>query len=315
MKFFWPLYLLSFVVGTAGVYVAAPYARPYVADLFGHDTAEQPSAPLQTSTGEAALLKTAARLQTATPSDGPASAGVPPASARPKETEEDDAPPALHGVYLASRGDRPGWGITNQRTPFYKLDGSRVGNVPGGVLFDCSQVHKSSKGLMIECSFIQNGTNSGPFLVSRKEVLLYTASYTNLSSRQCEALQSYYQLNSKIGMRKTELMQASASKNPYFSAANAAYRAFNAHTEKAKELLAKRDLATGPEKSQLEDQLRAMKNAETRLRTELTAANEKFRVWKEQHAQEMAKPENDAEIQKWTQEMSSLRKLVPGLAM
>lgn len=313
MKFFWPLYVSSLVIGTAGVYVAAPYARPLVAGLFGADEAEHPSALAGEQAGAAATLRTV-RLQPEAPSSRPA-ASAPAAKPSAPQEEEEEAPPALHGVFMASHGDRPGWGITNQRATYYKLDGSRVGNLPGGILFDCAKAHQSSKGLMVECSFLDNAATNGPYLVSRKDVFLYTASYTNLSARQRQALQAYYQLSGRIGIRKGELLQASASKNPYFAAANAAYKAFTEHTEKAKALTLKRDTATELDKARLEDQLREMKVAETRLRNELTAANQKFRTWKEQHAQDAAKPENDPEIKKWTQEMASLRALVPGLAL
>jgi hypothetical protein len=307
MKFFWPLYLSSVVVGTAGVYVAAPLARPYVAGLLGKGEAAE-TAP---ATAPALVVKPS-------PAAAPAvRAPLPPAAktAAPQPEEDEESPPALHGVYMASHGDRPGWGITNQRTTYYKLDGRRMGNLPGGVLFDCQKSHQSSKGLMIECVFLESAATNTSFLVSRKDIFLFTGSHTNLSARQVKALKDYYQLSGKIGMRKSELLQASASKNPHFTAANTAYRAFTEHTEKAKALSLKRDSATELDKARLEDQLREMKVAETRFRNELTAANQKFRQWKEQHAEEVAKPESDPDIKKWTQEMDELRRLVPGLAL
>jgi cell division septum initiation protein DivIVA len=87
-----------------------------------------------------------------------------------------------------------------------------------------------------------------------------------------------------------------------------------AHIESAKELAGKRDRATELEKTQLEDRLREMKIAETRLRTEYDAQLLKFRTWKQEHANEIAKPENDPDVKKWMQEMAALRPRIPGLA-
>lgn len=312
MKFFWPIYLASLVVGTAGVYVAAPLARPYTAGLLGTAGREAPPAALpETPPPPAAGLSRAADDD-----DDVADPDLMQQEAREQREEADsETPPALLGVYLASHGDRPGWGVTAQRTTYYKLDGSRVGNLPGGVLFDCSKAHQSSKGLMLEFALPGKASTNGTFLVSRSEVFLFTGARTNLSSRQREALQSYYRIKGQIGARKTELLQASAAKNPYFAAANAAYKAFAANTQKAQELSAKRNTATELDKVRLEDELRELKVKETRLRADLTAANEKFRVWKEQHAAEVAKPENDPEVQKLTEQLNPLRKIVPGLTM
>lgn len=307
MKFFWPIYLSSLVLGTAGVYVAAPYARPYVSSLFGNGgdsarPAERSQAP----------QKAAALPPRAAPAPRPAAA---PQAAPEEEDQETEISPALRGVFVASYGDRPGWGITQQRATYYKLDGSRIGSLSGGVLFDCSKAHQSSKGLMVECALTNSVSTNDHFLISRKDVFLFTGAQTNLSSRQLEALHSFYEIKGKIGARKTDLLQASAVKNPHFSAANEAYRAFTEHTDKARELAAKRNTATELDKARLEDQLRELKVEETRLRAELAAANEKFRAWKEQHANEVAKPENDPDVQKWTQQLEPLRTLVPGLAL
>lgn len=308
MKFFWPIYLASLVVGTAGVYVAAPLARPTMAELFGAAEREAPPAALSEAPPPAASLSREAD------DEGVVDSGPLRQEAR-EQGEDAETSPALCGVFLASHGDRPGWGVTHQRTTYYKLDGARVGNLPGGVLFDCNKAHQSSKGLMLECSLAGGASTNDHFLISRKDVFLFTGVQTNLSARQLGALKAYYQIKGKIGTRKTELLQASASKNPHFAAANAAYRAFTKHTEKAQELALKRKTATEAEKTQLEDQLRELKVAEAKLQSELAEANQKFRAWKEQHANEVAKPESDPDVQKWTKEMEPLRKLVPGLAL
>ena len=305
MKYFWPLFLSSLIVGTAFVYVAAPYARPYVAGLFAADPAVP--AVADSDARPPAQAETDARAASA-----PAPVPVP---TLPPPDPDDDTPPAMQGVYPVGRGDRPGWGVTHQRATYYKLDGSRMGSVAGGVLFDCKEIRQSSKGVVVEGLFFQNGATNGPYLVSRKDVHLFTASHAKLSERQLEALRTYYALSGKIGLRKTELLQASAAKNPHFRAYNEAYRVFTAHIEKAKVLAAQRDRATELDRSRLDDQLREMKVAETRIKSEYEALHLKFREWKAQHADELAKPENDPDVKRWTQEMAELRKTIPGLAL
>lgn len=306
MKFFWPIYFLTAVVGTLGVYVGAPLARPYVEGVFGK----------REGTLRQAVSQEGAQANVDAPS---LPAVVEPAPLRPATPDViDDGgefPPAMNGIYMASSGDKPLWGITFQRTSYYGLDGARLGHVPGGVLLDYKSSRVSSIGNMVECVLLENGTPSAPRLVSRKDVYLFTGSYAKLSAKQRADLLAYYALSGKIGDRRNELLQESAAKNPYFSTYNQAYKVYMAHIDAAKELTAKRDKAVGLEKSRLEDTLREMKVAETALRQEYDDIHGKFRLWKNQHAKEITKAENDPDVAKWTQEMSVLRSSIPGLAM
>ena len=306
MKFFWPIYLSSLFIGTAGVYVAAPMARPYVSGIFGKNTS-RPSPAGKANVPSAQPEKP--RLPAAAVPSQPA----PPVSAPPEES--DDTPPVLQGINLASRGDKPTWGVTHQRTSYYKTNGARLGHVQGGTLISFKEMRPSSKGMMVACQLLTDGSSNDVYLVSSKDVCLFTGSYAQLTSRQIDALKTYYTLNGKISQRKTELLQVSASKNPFFTAYNAAYTVYTAQIDKAKELTVQRDRATGAEKSSLEDQLREMKMAETRLKAEYEDEHLKFRTWKEQHASELAKPENDPDVKKWTQEMGELRSRIAGLAL
>ena len=304
MKFFWPIYLSSLLIGTAGVYVVAPRARPSVAAFFRkHDVRPsagesavsgalpQPAQPLAAETTEQQLLPVSAAA------DG------------------DETPPASKGILLASGGAKPEWGITNQRTSYYKPNGSRQGHVPAGMLVTFKETRQSSKGVMVACQFPTSGSTNDVYLVSAKDVHLFTGSYTRLSSGQLAALQAYYVLNGKISQRKNDLLLASASKNPFYNTYNTTYTVYMAHLDKAKELALQRNRVTDADKAHLEDQLREMKMAEIRLKAEYDDAHLKFRTWSDQHANEFTKPENDPETKKWMQEMSDLRSKVPDLML
>jgi hypothetical protein len=309
MKFFWPIYLFAAVVGTAGVYVAAPLARPYVEPFFGRRNFS-PAAHQEQQPAAMIEVKNVAPLSSVTTEPEPSA----PAAAAASD-EGDEVSPAMNGIYPAARNEKPGWGITFQRTSTYGLDGARLGHVPGGVLLEYRNARVSSAGNMVECVLLENGTPSAPRLVSKKDVCLFTGTYAKLSAKQRSALLAYYTLSGKIGQRKTELLQASAARNPYFSEYNQAYKTYMAHIDKAKALTAQRDKATELDKSRLEDRLREMKVAETALRTQYDALHAKFRAWKQEHANEIAKAENDPDVKRWTQEMAALRQRVPGLAL
>jgi len=299
MKLFWPLYSVSFVVATAGVYLLAPQARPYVAGLVKpHVETPPPPAPIM-------------QLSGVTVSQQP----KPTAAATAPGSEERDLPPAAQGISLASSGSTPMWGITCLRTTYYKPDGTRQGHVPSGTLFTYRNTHSSSRGEVVECQFLVEGVAPTPFLVGKQDVCLFTGSHTNLTAHQLAALKSYYDLNGKIALRKSDLLQAAAAKNPFSAACNDANKAYSDHLAKAKALAAQRARATNEERSRIEDQLREMKMTELRLKTESEALQRKFNLWRDQHASEVAKPESDPDILKWTQEMASLRSIVPGLAL
>ena len=303
MKFFWPIYFLSAFVGTAGVYVAAPLTRPYVAALFGTREEKQPVSE-GTGTQGAIALK-------------PAPAPAPSRPAAPAAAEEgNEGAPVMKGLFLVTRSsDKPGWGITFQRATYYGLDGTRMGFVPGGVMLDYRNTRVSSVGTMVECVLLENGTPSAPLLVNKKDILLFTGSHTKLTAQQRADLQVYYALSGKIGLRKIELLQAAAAKNPFFATYNQTYKNYMTHVQEAKELTTKRDQATGTERTQIEDQLHTMKMAETALRQDYDASQAKFRVWKEQHAKELPTAENDPDVKKWTQEMDALRSGLLGLTL
>ena len=308
MRFFWPIYLASALVGTAGVYFVAPFARPYVPELFRLPTkAAQPSArPASAPVAAPARVPDAAGESVRPPAD---------AAARADNTSSEETPPALNGIYLAQRGEKPGWGVTHQRTVFYTIEGVRAGSVEGGVLLDFRGTHSSSKGGMVECVLYEHGSPSAPLLVGVKDVFLFTGSFTKLSARQREAVQAYYALSGKIANRKTELLQASAVKNPFFDTYQNAHKALMAHIDRAQALVKQREQATAEQdKVRLADELREMKVMETRLRAEYDAIHLKFRTWKQEHANEIAQPERDPSIKLWTKQKTDLIAQMPGLA-
>ncbi len=319
MKLFWPVYSSSLIIGTAIVYILAPFCRPYVAPFLGKEAPGRQSTPAEEDSHHVSDLSP----QIFEPAPAPSVDAAIPEEERPSaspaasaaQTEDTDAPPALQGIYLASYGSKPEWGITWQPTSYYKTNGTRIGQLPGGTVFTYRETLSSSKGVMVKSQLLSSGPTNDVYLIGKKDVYLFTGHYSSLTPRQRTHLTAYYALNGKIALRKNELLQASAAKNPYFSAYHAAYQAYMGHIEKAKAIGEQRDRAMNLERSQFEDKLREMKIQEMRLKTDYETAHKKFRSWKDQHADEQTKPENDPSIRNWSKEMAALRNSIPGLAM
>jgi hypothetical protein len=310
MRYFWSIYLVMAVAGTAGVYVAAPLARPYIPDFLKIlHRAEQRTETAESPPPLVLKINRAPPAERQSPADAPA-----PDAPSSRSAAADEMPPALHGIYLVQRGEKAGWGVTRQQASYYMLDGARAGTVDGGALLDFQGSHSSSKGNMVECRLHAAGIPAKPLLVSAADVHLFTGDYRKLSANQLADLKAYYALSGKIAQRKKELLQISAQKNPFFETYQAKYKILMAHVDKAKALTTQRDKAIESERLRIEDKLREMKVSENRLRQEYQDFHQRFKTWKEQHAGEIPQPEKDPSIQQWTRQRAALAPRVPGLA-
>jgi len=299
MKFFWKVFVVTSVVGSVVIYVAAPLVGPRLMVYFRG--AESPVAK-ETVTAQDVNEQTVAPIQ--------------PAPVTPPKAHQDegDVSPALEGVYPAKSNEPPGWGVTSHKVSYYKADGSYAGTVEGGVLFDCIKTVTSSKGAMVACRFLQEGMPDELFLIGRKDAQFFTATHQKLSKSRIQALKDYYALNGKIEARRAEILERGAQRNPYFADARATHEAFQKHIQEAKRLEQMRDKLTDTKRMELEDQLREMKLKEVTLKKTFEETQEKYVSWKKAHAADLPDPENDADIKKWKQEKKRLADALPGLA-
>ena len=294
------IFSATFVVGSVAIYYVAPKVGPVVAAYLRAEGTDGEEPPESVDSGP--------RAPSGTPVAAP---GKSPADTLPKAPDDDDLSPALVGIYPARSSESPGWGVTTHAISYYKADGSRVGTVEGGVLFDCSKMHTSSKGTMVECSFLQDGMTDGTFFIGRKDAQFFTGSHQKLSKARVRALKEYYALSGKIEARRADILERSAAMNPHFAEARKAYEAFQKNIEEAKRLEQLREKLTDVKRMELEDQLRELKLKEVGLKKTFEETQEKFTAWKKAHA---PKPEDDTDIQKWTQEKKRLAPALPGLA-
>jgi uncharacterized protein (DUF1697 family) len=226
--------------------------------------------------------------------------------------------PPPKDIRLVSRGDAvPAWGIVRQQASRYTPEGVRDGTVEAGTFVDCQKVVGSSKGPMAVCLLEPaDGTTVARRLINTKDLHLFTGTFRILARGQQQALRTYYELDGRIMLRKNELLQASAAKNPHFSAYQAAYRELTAHIRKSRDEVFRRDHAVGgADRVQAQERLFAARMEERRLRTVLEEAGKRFTTWRGEHTGELALPEHDEEITDLTRLKKTLSSMLPGLGL
>lgn len=327
-------------MGTAGVYYAAPLARPYFATVptpsiasLGATSTTKASAEPEVRTqpdiatasetrsapsASAASTVPAAESRTTTAQPAPVASAVSSSTAsstKPADNDDDDfTAPALNGVFVASAREVPTWGVTIKTIPYYKVDGSNQGALPPGTLLLCKSQHSSSRGDMVECMIRRDGRDTGPFLIARKEALFLSGQPEALSQRQLAVLTQYYALVSSIEARKKELIEKDAAINPYVPAARRAYETYVQNLDEAKKIAAARDAAEGMIRSKHEEKLGRLKFEATRLKAELDKAQAKLRDWKAKNPDKVSHPEKDPTILALLQQQKALAPKIPGLA-
>jgi len=227
------------------------------------------------------------------------------------EKAESARPPK--GILLVQRGDvAPAWGVVRQQANYYWTDGRRAGLVDAGALVEYRKAVPSPKGLLADCLIcVTNGSAPARALIRQKDLHLFTGSYGELSAAQVKDVRTYYELAGKKSARRTELLQASAAKNPFFSAYRSAYQALMAHVEKNQAALDCRDRAVDDERVQAQARLYELRMDERRLRIVYEEAEKKFKDWKKAHAEELQAPDEDPDMALWSKLQ---RMLAPGIA-
>ena len=224
-----------------------------------------------------------------------------------------ELPPLPASIVLVLRGDRvPTWGVVRCRASRFQMDGRRDGFVEAGSLVDCQRTVSSSGGPVVECLLLAtNGPSAARCLIEQGNLHLFTGHYRRFSDTFVRDMQEYYRLNGNILLRRLELLQESASKNPYFRDCQAAYRALTAHVEKSRVEVDRRDRALGAERVNEQEQLFRLRMEERKLRMDYEEIEKKFKEWRSEHADVQRSPDADMDLKVWT---ARKRALVPHLA-
>jgi len=212
---------------------------------------------------------------------GRGKAGDKDATEQKAEARKDDAGATAK---IQFTGPPSGWGVTKAPTPYYTAEGKNLGVLPGGTLFRYSAVKSSSKSLVFEAEVKKQGEGwAGPFLLDSAGLALFEGKPDNVPPDTLSDLLEYYALKSKIAERKAEIEKTEHEKNPAFLSAKRAQEKYTQSTIEASELAAKAEQQKGPAKNKTDEQLRALKYEQVRMKAEADKEAANYKAWKETH--------------------------------
>ena len=305
-KYFWPLFIAVAALSCAAVWRFVPDVRERVCGVVdsirGGDTVAQERDP----PGEAALQDTGSVAQERDPPEE-AVRQAPDADAQKR------APPVRRALDPnrppAERGVRPvdpihaAWGVLTGITPVEKLDGSPIGNVPGGRFFKIEKTISTPSGLMVVGTFIPNKTQR-TVRIPVDKISSFSGVPGFLSTNQQTCLRKYYELTGEAEALKAKLMREAAKKSPYLQDAADALRELRAK-EKSVEKMRSADA----------DTLRKTTYEISQLRVKVQELNQKHKEWKAEHAAEMPNPTDDPAYREIIEKRRRYAGPIPGLAL
>ena len=305
-KYFWPLFIAVAALSCAAVWRFVPDVRERVCGVVdsirGGDTVAQERDP----PGEAALQDTGSVAQERDPPEE-AVRQAPDADAQKR------APPVRRALDPnrppAERGVRPvdpihaAWGVLTGITPVEKLDGSPIGNVPGGRFFKIEKTISTPSGLMVVGTFIPNKTQR-TVRIPVDKISSFSGVPGFLSTNQQVCLRKFYELTGEAEALKAKLMREAAKGSPYLQDAANALRELRAK-EKAVEKMRSADV----------DTLRKTTYEISQLRVKVQELNKKHKEWKAEHAAELPDPEKNPAYLEIIGRRRRYAEAIPGLTL
>jgi hypothetical protein len=235
------------------------------------------------------------------------------ANAQAQKTQQAENKGAEHITFM---GPETGWGFVKKSCPYYTTEGKNQGKMTAGTLFKYDGVKQTKKSsVLVSTVKDEDGTWKGPYLLDCTAIAAYEGSPDTIDPKTVEALGKYFTLSGKIEDRKAEITDEKLKDNPYFQAAKSAQDVYLASVKKATELENEMNAATGPHRSKLQDQLRALKYEQVKIQTKSEAQIAAYRNWKAEHPIDPQEFTNDAQIKAWTAERdstaASVKNLIP----
>ena len=305
-KYFWPVFVAVAALSCAAVWRFVPDVRERVCGVVdsirGGDTVAQERDP----PGEATLQDTGSVAQERDPPEE-AVRQAPDADAQKR------APPVRRALDPnrppAERGVRPvdpihaAWGVLTGITPVEKLDGSPIGNVPGGRFFKIEKTISTPSGLMVVGTFIPNKTQR-TVRIPVDKISSFSGVPGFLSTNQQVCLRKFYELTGEAEALKAKLMREAAKGSPYLQDAANALRELRAK-EKAVEKMRSADV----------DTLRKTTYEISQLRVKVQELNKKHKEWKAEHAAELPDPEKNPAYLEIIGRRRRYAEAIPGLTL
>ena len=296
---FWLSYILIAILGTVGVY----YGTQPLWQALGHPLSSP--APAMATTGvrtsdptlapKGSVIRPATSIARPTPTPspdvGPAATPAPSAdnttrpgdAAAPATTTESKPPDATtpgNSPYPAPAPGCTAWGLTLASASYYSLSGENRGKLPGGTIMDIDEGRNSSKGDMSLGRVERNNAMLGPYLVANADLVRFNVPRSEVPVENIATLKQYYFLKGTLDQRLTDLKQQAVGANPFAAAYGEAVQKYNEFGTREKQLVTKRDAASGAERMRLMDQLREMIPENQRLLRAVNESKEKYNKWK-----------------------------------
>ena len=199
------------------------------------------------------------------------------------------------------------WGITITRTKYYSLSNEWRGHVPGGTIVDIEDIRTTREAEMSLGRIERDNQMTGPFLIDNVDLIRFPSPRSEAAVEQVTTLKQFYDLQGKLDQRIAEITQQNIQANPDTAAYVNAKQEYDAFARKERQLVARRDTASGEERSRLIDQLREMIPAETRLKAAMNAAKPRYDRWKASHSDTVVMDvEKDTQVHDLQQQIAEI---------
>lgn len=228
-------------------------------------------------------------------------------------TAPHQAPATEAVAQITFLGPKSGWGFVQITSPFYSLQGKKIGALPGGTPFKYSAVKSSSKNDMLVSSVKRGTAWEGPYLLDCTDIAAYEGTFETQDPQTLVDLAAFFTLKSKIEDRKTALLQEGLAANPHFESAKKAQQDYQNSLTKAAEMEAKMNTLSGVNKSKALDTLRALKYEQVRIKAKADQEAADYKTWKDAHPANSAKFAADPQLKSLEQELQQAKAKVASL--
>ena len=327
MKFLLQYVLTAVILGSV-VWFGVPFVKALVGDRAVSDVAQgdafataAPAAGGAQSASPLVLTPSAAQGNRASSVPFPAAAPAPsaaqtaastpaPAASPAPEPAEPPAPqyaPGFEPRQPDYSGPRYDWGILAVEAQAFSADGKPRVKLPGGTVVEKMSERQTKSGdTMFVCRIRNNRRWEEGFLFQASDVVQFQGPFAFAPKKPSDQIIAYYSKLDEREKRMTAIREEHLRKNPHFETYREAVRKYKDAQAESKELTARRDNATGAERSRLVRELETMRNQEPRLRAELEKAEIAYKQWKDVHGDGSEQVSADREVLRLDKEIEDL---------
>ncbi len=218
-----------------------------------------------------------------------------------------------HKSRIVFMGPQKGWGFIKQTAVYYSPQGKNLGTLPAGTLFTYEAVKATSKNPMLLSMVQQNNAWQGPYLLDCTTTAAYDGSPDMIHRDVVSNLKTFFTLSGQIAARKEALKESVLSQNPLAIEARETLRKYQQSIEKASALEKESRTLTGLKKIKVDDELRALKYEQVRMKAKLDSAVAAYADWEKANPAITHKMEKDSVLQALVTQREAVRAKVANL--